>query len=139
MACVQVRVLLSWASDSPPGHTVASWDNGIPSVDMTPLTTSERRDIVTQQLAYYRKKLTVPQMDLLLSKAESGKPLFLITSCEELRLQAQYGLGGTGVNDFIRWVAGGTGRYPAATADLRWCALAASTGTCRTTRLTSSM
>ena len=69
---------------------------------MMPLTTSERRDIVTQQLAYYRKKLTVPQMDLLLSKAESGKPLFLITSCEELRLQAQYGLGGTGVNDFIR-------------------------------------
>mgnify|MGYP000492083016 CR=1 FL=1 len=37
-------------------------------------------------------------------KAEAGKPLFLITACEELRLQAQYGLGGTGVDDFITYV-----------------------------------
>ena len=47
-----VRVLLSWASDSAPAHTVASWESGMPSVEMTPLPMPERRDIVTQQLAY---------------------------------------------------------------------------------------
>ncbi len=55
----------------------------------------------TLHRSIYRKKLTPAQMNLLLTKAESGKPLFLITSCEELRLQAQYGLGGNGVDAFI--------------------------------------
>lgn len=41
--------------------------------------------IVVQQLSVYRKRLTNEQLDLLLEKAESSKPLFLLTCCEELR------------------------------------------------------
>jgi hypothetical protein len=41
--------------------------------------------IVVQQLSVYRKRLTNEQLDLLLEKTESSKPLFLLTCCEELR------------------------------------------------------
>ena len=37
----------------------------------------------------YRKKLTPQQLKLLLAKTESHKPLFLLTVCEELRLQVR--------------------------------------------------
>lgn len=65
------------------------------------LSIEERKDIVTTRLAQYRKKLTSGQMDLVLAKQESDKPLYLLTCCEELRLQAQYGFSGAGVDEMI--------------------------------------
>lgn len=75
-----------------------------------------------------RKRLTREQLELLLAKAESSKPLYLLTCCEELRydvslllllrgrvpvlmplphsLQAQYGVSGTGVDEKIRNLPG---------------------------------
>ena len=40
-------------------------------------------------LCSFRKKLTPEQLHLLLAKAHAGSPLYLMTCCEELRLQAQ--------------------------------------------------
>ena len=43
-------------------------------------------------------------MDMLLEKKEWDRPLFLLTCCEELRLQAQYGIGGSGVDTMIKYL-----------------------------------
>ncbi len=56
-----------------------------PIVDVPGLTKIECKTIVVQQLKEYRKRLTHEQLELLLSKAESTKPLYLLTCCEELR------------------------------------------------------
>jgi len=76
-----VRVLLSWASDSAPAVTVASWDPTWPSVDMIPLNVEERRRIVTRQLAYVRSFAVMHATALtrisslqLLSKEINGHP-----------------------------------------------------------------
>jgi len=71
-------------------------------IEIPALAEAERTEIVVRQLSEYRKKLTKERMRLLLDKKESAKPLFLLTACEELRLQAQYGMGGSGVDVFIR-------------------------------------
>lgn len=41
------------------------------------------------------------QLELLVAKLGSRSPLFLATACEELRLQAQYGITGEGVTNMI--------------------------------------
>lgn len=61
------------------------------------LQPDEQRTIVGATLGEYGKKLTGDQMDMLLQKREASEPLYLIIACEELRLQAQYGINGTGV------------------------------------------
>lgn len=62
------------------------------------LAGDERIELVVESLAKYHKKLTVNdddkflgnQMELLMSKEESGSPLFLIAAVEELRNFAVY-------------------------------------------------
>jgi WD40 repeat protein len=66
------------------------------------LRDDEKREIVVTQLREYRKKLLPHQLDLVIDKKDSAKPLYLLTLCEELRLQAQYGVDGSGVDDKIR-------------------------------------
>jgi hypothetical protein len=56
-----------------------------PLLDIPGLSKSECKTIVIQQLKEYRKRLTAEQLELLLDKAESSKPLYLLTCCEELR------------------------------------------------------
>jgi len=41
-----------------------------------------------------------------MKKKDSHKPLYLMTVSEELRLQAQYGADGSGVDDTIRQFPG---------------------------------
>jgi len=45
--------------------------------------------VCVKTLCSFRKKLTPEQLHLLLAKAHAGSPLYLMTCCEELRLQAQ--------------------------------------------------
>ena len=59
-----------------------------PLLDVPGLTKEECKTIVVQQLREYRKRLTNEQLELLLDKAESSKPLYLLTCCEELRYGA---------------------------------------------------
>eukprot|EP01122_Echinamoeba_exundans_P016140 TRINITY_DN808_c0_g1_i1.p1 TRINITY_DN808_c0_g1~~TRINITY_DN808_c0_g1_i1.p1 ORF type:complete len:1561 (+),score=259.18 TRINITY_DN808_c0_g1_i1:149-4831(+) len=50
------------------------------------LSRAECIEIVEKTLGEYRKKLTSQQMDLLLRKSDSTKPLYLVVACEELRV-----------------------------------------------------
>ena len=43
----------------------------------------------------------VHQMEAFIKIQGTQSPLFLVTACEELRLQAEYGMGGEGVDKFI--------------------------------------
>lgn len=101
-----VRIVLTSTSDSECMAALAKRDPRPPQWEIPPLSTGEREEIVRQQLTEYRKKLTRGQLALLLDKKESAKPLFLLTACEELRLQAQYGMDGTGVDEKIRDLPG---------------------------------
>ena len=105
-----------WPSTMPPGvvgvvsttpdslsyASLHSRDPRPHELEVRALHTEERSNLVVARLGMYRKKLTEPQMDILLSKAGSGSPLYLLTCCEELRLQAQYGIQGEGVETMIQ-------------------------------------
>ena len=60
-----------------------------PVLEITGLNQEERTAIVTAALAEYRKKLNAVQLAILMAKDESTLPLYLLTVCEELRLQAR--------------------------------------------------
>lgn len=101
-----VKAILSCTPDSVCYQSLQNRDPKPHFLEVPALLPNERKDIVVNQLQEYRKKLTSEQMELLLKKPDSHKPLFLLTVCEELRLQAQYGLMGTGVNDKIAELPG---------------------------------
>jgi hypothetical protein len=101
-----VRLILTTVADTECHASLMRRDPRPSMVEIPALSESEKTAIVVRQLSEYRKKLTKDQMRLLLDKKESAKPLFLLTACEELRLQAQYGLGGSGVDVFIRTLPG---------------------------------
>eukprot|EP01119_Soliformovum_irregulare_P012097 TRINITY_DN311_c0_g3_i1.p1 TRINITY_DN311_c0_g3~~TRINITY_DN311_c0_g3_i1.p1 ORF type:complete len:944 (-),score=326.09 TRINITY_DN311_c0_g3_i1:1917-4748(-) len=50
------------------------------------LNLAEREEIVRKTLWEFRKKLSFSQMEQLLSKSDSHRPLYLVTACEELRV-----------------------------------------------------
>jgi len=66
--------------------------------EMTKLTREDRKTIVQETLGEYRKNLSwdsknkIDQLEALLSKNESYKPLYLKIACEELRIFPQYEL-----------------------------------------------
>jgi hypothetical protein len=97
-----IRVVISTTPDSPCLAAMHRRDPQPPHVVIPGLSEDEQRDIVVRQLQLFRKKLTDNQLRLVLNKAESYKPLYLLTAAEELRLQAQFGRTGTGVDDMIR-------------------------------------
>ena len=101
-----VQALISTIPESPCLAALAKRDPPPPQLVVPPLSMGEREEIVVQQLSEYRKKLTPQQLSLLMAKPESHKPLFLLTVCEELRLQAQYGQTGLGVDEKIQQLPG---------------------------------
>ena len=101
-----VKAILSTTPDAYCLTALQKRDPRPPQLDVPPLEFSERCEIVRNALAEYRKKLLPNQMNLLMEKTESSKPLYLLTVCEELRLQAQYGVEGSGVDRKIRQFPG---------------------------------
>lgn len=101
-----VRAVVSVTPDSQSFGSLASRSPTPHILDVPELTMSERRAIVVQHLATYRKRVTEQQLEAILSKTDSHKPLYLLTCCEELRLQAQYGETGAGVDDKIAELPG---------------------------------
>jgi len=97
-----VRAVLSTTPESAALTALQRRDPPPKQLTVPGLSEPERREIVVTQLREYRKKLLPYQLDLVLAKQDSFKPLYLLTLCEELRLQAQYGRDGTGVDDKIR-------------------------------------
>jgi GTPase involved in cell partitioning and DNA repair len=63
---------------------------GSPEVKVDQLTSSDRREIVTQSLANYNKKLEEQQTQILLNKKDAVNPLYLVIACEELRIFGIY-------------------------------------------------
>ena len=61
-----------------------------PEVNVGQLTTFDRKEIVTQSLANYNKKLEEQQIELLLNKKDAVNPLYLVIACEELRIFGIY-------------------------------------------------
>lgn len=57
-----------------------------PSILVDALSIEDRKDIVSQTLAMYNKKLDSNQMDALMKKEDTTSPLFLVVCCEQLRL-----------------------------------------------------
>jgi telomerase protein component 1 len=51
---------------------------------------ADRRELVTQILWDYRKRLDETQLQILLSKPNSSNPLFLTVACEELRIVGEF-------------------------------------------------
>ena len=62
----------------------------LPVISIKPLSKKDIRNIITYRLSEYRKKLSAEQMQMLLAKKESNKPLYLAVACEELRTFPQF-------------------------------------------------
>ena len=69
---------------------------------VVPLGFKEADAIQKICLREHSKHLNDTQTRLLLNKHDSTKPLYLMTACEELRIQGQYGGDGMGIDDMIR-------------------------------------
>jgi len=101
-----VITLLSSTPDSPPLYALMKRDPQPQQMNVPGLQLEDRQEIVRKSLLEYSKRLKPDQMDLIMQKPESTKPLYLLTVCEELRLQAQYGEAGSGVDSKIRELPG---------------------------------
>tara|TARA_B100000795_G_scaffold255053_1_gene226426 strand:- start:60 stop:2804 length:2745 start_codon:yes stop_codon:yes gene_type:complete len=76
-----------------------------PQLDISlvePLTYDEANAMQHIALKQHSKKLNENQIQLLLNKHDAIKPLYIMTACEELRIQGQYGTDGTAIDDMIR-------------------------------------
>lgn len=70
------------------------WDNlqksfavdPLPVITVKELSKNESRSIVESRLRKHSKKLSSSQMELLLKKKDSNRPLYLTVACEELRV-----------------------------------------------------
>ncbi|XP_072023611.1 telomerase protein component 1-like [Amphiura filiformis] len=85
----QVRVILSMIDNTPPHKLLKERAIQPKEIFVTPLDMEARKEIVTEMLGRYNKKLDEKQMTSLLAKESSQNPLWLAIACEELRV---YGL-----------------------------------------------
>lgn len=67
-------------------YTKNAEKHNLPFVRVGELAPDNCKKIVHNTLAEYRKTLNPKQMDMLLSKADAVKPLYLKVACEELRV-----------------------------------------------------
>lgn len=72
-----------------------------PELVVSALSLEEREEIVRAHLSTYRKKLTPNQMENLMNKRDSSKPLYLLIACEELRFCGLYGMDGSEIDKKI--------------------------------------
>ncbi|XP_076439571.1 TPR repeat-containing protein DDB_G0287407-like [Babylonia areolata] len=59
-------------------------------VTVNPLNTDVRKHIVKEWLQPYNKRLDNEQLEILVSKEDAGRPLFLCIACEELRVFGEF-------------------------------------------------
>ncbi|XP_022087926.1 telomerase protein component 1-like [Acanthaster planci] len=82
----QVRVILAMINDTPPHKSLMERPNKPQEIVVTPLDMEARKEIVTELLGTYNKRLDAAQMESLLAKESSQNPLWLAVACEELRV-----------------------------------------------------
>jgi tetratricopeptide (TPR) repeat protein len=79
----KVKIVLS----TTPGEYIKSAEKyELPCVKVSELTKENSAKIANDTLKVYRKELDEIQLKILLSKADSNKPLYLKVACEELRV-----------------------------------------------------
>ncbi|XP_071952526.1 telomerase protein component 1-like [Antedon mediterranea] len=82
----QVRVIISMINDTPPHKMLLERSIKPEEIIVTPLNMDARKEIVTEMLGKYNKRLDEKQISSLLSKESSQNPLWLAVACEELRV-----------------------------------------------------
>jgi len=89
-----IRLVVSGYTGSKAVDSLKLRRPSVPLVELAPLDQNERADLVRQYLWEFRKKLDETpsnnQMRALSRKIDSGKPLFLVLACEELRIFGSY-------------------------------------------------
>lgn len=101
MLPANVCVILSASSGCEPVRSLSRRDPPPLAMEVPGLSVQEREQLVVRALAEYRKRLTPVQLKLLLDKQDADRALYLRTACEELRLQAQFGRDGSGVDSAV--------------------------------------
>ncbi|XP_030832099.1 TPR repeat-containing protein DDB_G0287407-like [Strongylocentrotus purpuratus] len=82
----QVCCVLSMINETPPHHTLRERKIKRVELPVPPLEMESRREIVSEILGQFDKRLDEEQMVSLLSKEASQNPLWLSIACEELRV-----------------------------------------------------
>nr|XP_054769175.1 telomerase protein component 1-like [Lytechinus pictus] len=82
----QVRCVFSMINETPPHRMLKERKNKPVELPVTPLDMESRREIVSEILGKFNKRLDEEQMISLLSKEASQNPLWLSIACEELRV-----------------------------------------------------
>eukprot|EP00057_Strongylocentrotus_purpuratus_P015568 XP_011670042.1 PREDICTED: TPR repeat-containing protein DDB_G0287407-like [Strongylocentrotus purpuratus] len=82
----QVCCVLSMINETPPHHTLRERKIKRVEQPVPPLEMESRREIVSEILGQFDKRLDEEQMVSLLSKEASQNPLWLSIACEELRV-----------------------------------------------------
>ena len=79
----KVKIVISSIASE---YTQNAEKHDLPFVNVGELESDNCKKIVHNTLAEYRKTLNKKQMEMLLSKADAVKPLYLKVACEELRV-----------------------------------------------------
>ncbi|XP_030843348.1 telomerase protein component 1 [Strongylocentrotus purpuratus] len=82
----QVRCVFSMINETPPHRMLRERKIKPVELPVTPLDMESRREIVSEMLGQFNKRLDEEQMVSLLSKEASQNPLWLSIACEELRV-----------------------------------------------------
>ncbi|XP_033641295.1 telomerase protein component 1-like [Asterias rubens] len=82
----QIRVILSMIDETPPHRAMRERGFHPKEYFLTPLDVASRKEIVTEILGRYNKRLDEEQMSCLIAKESSQNPLWLSIACEELRI-----------------------------------------------------
>ena len=69
------------------------------------LAEEDRKDIISQTLGKYQKKLTEKQMQIILNKPDAIIPLYLTIICEELRVFGEFNQLDSKLNEFSERVS----------------------------------
>ena len=101
----RVKLLITMTPDSKCLTSISHREPTPPVFVLDGMKPAEQKELVSFHLNVFGKHLTDTQMNLLLSKTDAPSPLYLTVACEELRLQAQYGMGGSGVDTKIQEMA----------------------------------
>ncbi|XP_072035865.1 TPR repeat-containing protein DDB_G0287407-like isoform X2 [Amphiura filiformis] len=86
----QIRCVFSMINDTSPHRLLRERALKPNEIEVTPLDTNTRQEIVKESLGQYQKRLDQQQMSSLLSKDSSQNPLWLAIACEELRVYGDF-------------------------------------------------
>ncbi|XP_064629063.1 TPR repeat-containing protein DDB_G0287407-like isoform X2 [Lineus longissimus] len=85
-----VRIIMSMINETPQHVNLKARESKAKEIYAPPLDLKTRKEIVTEYLGMYNKRLDLDQMIGFLGKESSANPLWLSIACEELRMHGDY-------------------------------------------------